>query len=253
MDTTKQTEGLKTRYGIELFHNYFGLLVDDGEGARVYGYENQSAERPNKSVTIPTNGGVYGYVGAGSILILDGDKTFTVEAGYWFSTRNTPEILFTSKEYRIAIWQIDDYFGTLTTGLVEDFGRLKYINDCHDSILSSPIQMGEPCLNALYMPEGILQAMHTHPSFRAGFIINGGARCVTPEKEFDLNTGTIFYLEKEAKHNFRSDFGAGVTMSLVAFHPDSDFGPTDDNHPMLNRTEVDGVSANTMKDIQTRE
>ena len=33
-------------------------------------------------------------------------------------------------------------------------------------------------------------------------------------------------------------------MCVIAYHPDSDFGPTDDDHPMVNRTIVDGVPVN---------
>ena len=41
-------------------------------------------------------------------------------------------------------------------------------------------------------------------------------------------------------------------MDVIAFHPDSDFGATDINHPMINRTIVDGVSANMLEDIRTK-
>ena len=41
-------------------------------------------------------------------------------------------------------------------------------------------------------------------------------------------------------------------MNVVAFHPDSDFGATDINHPMINRTIVDGISANSIDSIRTK-
>jgi hypothetical protein len=28
-------------------------------------------------------------------------------------------------------------------------------------------------------------------------------------------------------------------LDVIAYHPDTDFGPTDDNHPMINRTWFD--------------
>jgi hypothetical protein len=40
-------------------------------------------------------------------------------------------------------------------------------------------------------------------------------------------------------------------MDVIAWHPDSDFGPEDDDHPMVNRTIVDGVSAAKIADIRT--
>jgi hypothetical protein len=41
-------------------------------------------------------------------------------------------------------------------------------------------------------------------------------------------------------------------MNVIAFHPDSDFGPEDEFHPMINRTIVNGVSANKLKYIMTK-
>ena len=42
-------------------------------------------------------------------------------------------------------------------------------------------------------------------------------------------------------------------MDVVAYHPDSDTGPTHDDHPMLNRTIVEGVSARDIDKIRTKE
>ena len=38
-------------------------------------------------------------------------------------------------------------------------------------------------------------------------------------------------------------------MIVVAFHPDSDFGPTHEVHPMINRTIVEGVPASQLNSI----
>jgi len=38
---------------------------------------------------------------------------------------------------------------------------------------------------------------------------------------------------------------------VIAFHPDSDFVPQDEDHSMINRTMVDGVSANKLHKIRT--
>ena len=40
-------------------------------------------------------------------------------------------------------------------------------------------------------------------------------------------------------------------MDVIAYHPDSDFGPQDEDHPMINRTIVDGVQASRIKDIHS--
>jgi quercetin dioxygenase-like cupin family protein len=48
-----------------------------------------------------------------------------------------------------------------------------------------------------------------------------------------LAPGVVFVLPAGVVHSFhtRED-----EMRIVAWHPDSDTGPTDDNHPMRNRT-----------------
>jgi hypothetical protein len=43
------------------------------------------------------------------------------------------------------------------------------------------------------------------------------------------------------------------SMTLTVFHPDSDCGPTHENHPMIRRTMVGGVSATDLTTIHTRE
>jgi hypothetical protein len=40
-------------------------------------------------------------------------------------------------------------------------------------------------------------------------------------------------------------------LDVFAFHPDSDFGPAADDHPMVNRTVVGGVPASLLPGIQT--
>jgi hypothetical protein len=41
-------------------------------------------------------------------------------------------------------------------------------------------------------------------------------------------------------------------MAVIAYHPDSDFGPTHEVRPMMNRTIVDDVSACLIEEIRTR-
>jgi hypothetical protein len=40
-------------------------------------------------------------------------------------------------------------------------------------------------------------------------------------------------------------------LRVIAYHPDSDFGPTHEDHPMINRTMVGGVSASELPHLRT--
>lgn len=136
-------------------------------------------------------------------------------------------------------------------GEVEDKGRLKYIDGCTDSLLVPPVKLGDPCLNLLVFPPNTDQTMHTHPSVRLGTVISGRGCCKTPNGNIDLMPGMIFVIPTDKEHAFATSSDEG--MRVVAYHPDSDFGPTDEFHPMLNRTIVGGVSAKDIEEIRTKE
>lgn len=121
-------------------------------------------------------------------------------------------------------------------GPFEARGRLRYIDGCSDSLLIAPVEFGAACLNLLHVPPGTNQTRHTHPSLRAGLIVRGEGVCRTPQQETPLTSGTVFLLPAAAPHSFHTTSGE---LTIVAFHPDSDSGPTDDDHPMLNRTIID--------------
>lgn len=238
--------------GMNIFKKYHGLLVNDGAGTRIYGFDSRVFHTEMPAIDVIT-GGCFGYMHQGSMLIRDdNNRPMEVKAGFWFSTSSHFFIEMISHDYKFAVWQREGYHGNLQTGFVPYIGQLNYIDGCKDSILHAPIRKGEPCLNALYMPEGVNQTMHTHPSTRSGFIIIGGANCETPEELIPLETGDIFFLQTDAKHKFRTDHQEACIMKLVAYHPDSDFGPEDENHPMINRTIVDGVSASLINEIRTK-
>jgi hypothetical protein len=63
-----------------------------------------------------------------------------------------------------------------------------------------------------------------------------------------LTPGQVFHIPPEELHAFQTE---DSSMDVVAFHPDSDFGPEHDNHPMINRTFVDGLSARHIDEIRT--
>ncbi|MCG8366941.1 MAG: hypothetical protein MJA27_26860 [Pseudanabaenales cyanobacterium] len=57
-----------------------------------------------------------------------------------------------------------------------------------------------------------------------------------------------FIIPTDGRHSFFTDDNE---MDVIAYHPDSDTGPTHDDHPMINRTIVDGVSAADIDEIRT--
>jgi hypothetical protein len=128
-------------------------------------------------------------------------------------------------------------------------GAYQYIDGCTDSLLVPPIFKGEDCLNALYFPPDIEQTMHTHPSIRIGVVLEGNGICYWEKdgivREDRLFSGGCFYLGAEVKHCFHT---SDNPMTIVAYHPDSDVGMTNDCHPMLNRTVIDGTPANILRE-----
>ncbi len=143
-----------------------------------------------------------------------------------------------------------------TGGPVERLGRMRYIDGCTDSLLIPPVLKGDSCLNHLHFPSGISQTRHTHPSNRVGIVTKGRGRCVIPanddgtgpDVDIPLTPGMLFVIPTEGQHSFFTD---DSTMDVIAFHPDSDFGPEHENHPMINRTIVGGVSAAALADIRS--
>ena len=134
-------------------------------------------------------------------------------------------------------------------GPVEQEGRLQYIDGCSDTLLISPVVRGEACLNLLVIPPGTAQTEHTHPSFRAGVISGGHGVCRLPGSEVPLDPGDVFVIDAKGLHSFHT---TSDRLVVIAFHPDSDFGPHTDDHPMVNRTIVEGVSAANLSPSQRR-
>lgn len=141
-----------------------------------------------------------------------------------------------------------DYKGmNVYGGPLESEGRLAYIDGCTDSILVNPVKCGDPCLNQLHLPAGTNQTMHTHPSVRIGVVFEGVGECVTPFGNEPLEKGKVFVIHPEngekvnkhkvGLHSFKTEES---NLGIVAFHPDSDFGATDEVHPMKNRTTIEG-------------
>tara|TARA_R110002096_G_scaffold422373_2_gene628816 strand:- start:693 stop:1388 length:696 start_codon:yes stop_codon:yes gene_type:complete len=189
----------------------------------------------------------YGYVYSGDVLLDTAANSYKLISRQYFCL-NAPFSL--SGGSGIVIERIGFKGMNSVGGPVESWGRLKYIDGCTDSLLLPPVRMGDPCLNALFFPEKIDQTAHTHPSMRVGMVIDGHGTCVTPDQDYDLTPGKIFIIHEDGHHKFKTE--PNKSMTVVAYHPDSDFGPLDEDHPMINRTIVDGISAAKIKEIQTK-
>lgn len=133
-------------------------------------------------------------------------------------------------------------------GPVESKGRFAYIDGGANSVLIPPIDLGAPCLNALYFPPGCDQTMHTHPSYRIAVVLDGSGEGETLDRTLPLQAGNIVLIPPDSPHKFRT---RDSSLSFVVFHPDSDIGFTHRNNPMLNRTFVAGISAVDIPEIQT--
>lgn len=227
--------------GIHVWTSYWGALLEDGNGknnSRIYGFENESPEHiDNKQATIADEGTCFGFVVSGRVGLQDRHVSWWLTAGQWFSMPNGL-VLNLMANSRVVISQALDYHGLYAMGgPIEAQGRLRYIDGCSDTLLYAPLVLGDPCLNHLHFPVKIKQTAHTHPSTRAGIIASGQGVCVVDQQEIALSVGTLFYIAKNTEHCFVTREN---TMDVIAYHPDSDWGPTHHEHPMVNRTWIDG-------------
>lgn len=220
-----------------------GLLYDYADNnfpTRLHAWEDQAHFTTSGST-------YYGYVFSGISEICSASNDYRLKERQYFCT-NEPFKLKGGKG--IVIERIGYRGMNSVGGPVENWGRLKYIDGCTDSLLVAPVKKGDPCLNALFFPENIDQTAHVHPSMRVGMVIDGSGECVTPQGVYPLVPGKVFIIHENGEHRFRT--AAGAKLTVVAYHPDSDFGPEDENHPMINRTIVAGVSAKEIAAIRTK-
>lgn len=252
-----------------------GLLFDDSANKnyplRYYNAINHLPFEASPSCSY------YGYIYQGKgVLDSKGFTSKNIANGDYFSVKGQFKLLKDSADdlkvvivevlHEKGVYPKTNFFAqNLVGGPVEVKGRLKYIDGCTDSLLINPIKMGDPCLNHLHFPSNISQTPHTHPSHRIGIVARGKGECVTPFGNLPLIKGMIFVIKewdgktykegldgKEYEEGTHCFFTKEQGMDVIAFHPDSDFGATDINHPMINRTIVKGVSANTLESIRTK-
>lgn len=207
-------------------------IRDDVGSTVVYGFENQS-DPSNRDAELPDIGACFGYVAAGSARLTDEAGESTLKAGQWFSTAGGLEMRL-GEDTRLVVSQRENYRGLrVFGGPIERLGRLRYIDRCSDTLLACPPVMGDPCLNHLHFPEAIAQTEHWHPSVRTGTVGRGLGWCETPAGMSPLVPGMAFCIPAGGLHRFLTE---AQPMDVIAYHPDSDWGPTDDDHPMVNRT-----------------
>jgi quercetin dioxygenase-like cupin family protein len=138
--------------------------------------------------------------------------------------------------FKIMLVEARAYAGLFSIGgPVETAGRLKYIDGCTDTGLIQPPKQGDPCLNALFFPPGIAQSPHTHPSHRVGTVHSGHGLCITPDKTVEMKHHDIWIIPKNTVHHFVTERDG---MRVAVFHPDSEIGPTDERHQMLEATVI---------------
>ena len=206
---------------------------------------------PDSKVSLPGGYTHFGVVCSGMITVTHSFKDVVRErelfGGDFFSIVGSAQI------NSLGLGMVSSAKGyegvNLFGGPLEDKGRMLYIDGCTDSLLVAPLRKGDPCLNHLNFPKNITQTKHTHPSVRTGLVYKGVGECMIGDRKIPLEPGYAFIIETNTPHSFNT---IDLSMDVIAFHPDSDVGMTDDNHPMVNRTIVDGVSANQLPDIRTK-
>lgn len=202
-----------------------GLLLDLGD-IQVWGW----MEKP---LTLPPGATAFGMVTTGQTQLRDAEtRVFDLSAGMFFVlpdggvARGGSGLVIAWAGYQ-GLRQIG--------GPLEATGRLRYIDGCSDTLLVCPPRLGDPCLNHLHIPPRTDQTPHTHPSMRIGVILRGTGECRTPDGSYPLEPGMGWYIPTGCLHSF---FTQNEALDVIAWHPDSDFGPRDDDHPMINRTQI---------------
>lgn len=231
----------KAFISIPLNHGLVADITSDEFPSQLWGYDKTV-------LSLDSNGTHFGYVHRGRLILRSSiSGVFTLKQGMYFSLPGTGTLF--GEGQGIVITRLG-YQGMFSIGgPIESVGRLRYIDGCRDSLLIPPVMKGDPCLNALYFPPRIQQTQHFHPSIRIGMIVSGKGECLTESEVIPLMPGQVFVIPSGELHSFRT---TDSPMIVCVYHPDSDCGPTDEYHPMVNLTLVDGVSASLLEEIRTR-
>jgi hypothetical protein len=230
--------------------NYWGQLGQSvNDDTLLYGFENVSEPRPS-AAEVPALGTCFGFVAAGAATIGDAHSETRLSKGQWFCMPKGCQISALDPDTRVVISQKTGFTGLRAFGgPIEPLGRLKYIDRCSDTLLAPPPLLGDPCLNHLHFPLGIEQTEHTHPSVRCGVVAGGSGWCETPYGESAREPGLAFLIPTDGRHRFVTDT---EPMDVIAYHPDTDWGPTDEEHPMVNRTLVGGKKIDNTQGVHAK-
>jgi hypothetical protein len=187
-------------------------------------------------IELPPTGTHFGFVHAGPADLSCSVGLFRLQSGMYFAVPGATRL---SGGAGVVITR-EGFHGFLHIGgPIEESGRLRYIDGCSDSLLIAPVMCGDPCLNLLHIPPNTHQTAHTHPSVRVGLVAQGSGECLVSAGRFALRAGLGFVIAPDSLHSFHT---GSEPLLVVAYHPDSDFGPTDECHPMINRTIVSGTT-----------
>jgi hypothetical protein len=237
------------------FERTSGLVVSQNEGEYPSSVFCWNGSTP---VTMPSNGSSFFFVYEGNATLVrhtgNGSETesYMLRSGFYGSVPGSAKISGGSGYFVTRI----GYDGLFSIGgPIENQGRLRYIDGCSDTLLVGPVKKGDACLNHLHFPQGIHQTRHTHPTIRCGMVVRGSGHCIVPDEDgndlwIPLVPGQIFVIPADGQHSFATK---NEGMDVIAYHPDSDTGPDDDDHPMINRTIVDGTSAAQLNHLRTAE
>lgn len=183
------------------------------------------------------------FVESGNVTLLDSYGEVWLSEGMYAAIPGPYKIAIPANDAHVLVVERKNWLGMRTIGgPIEPLGRLKYIDTCSDSLLIAPPVKGDACLNLLHFPPGIEQTFHTHPSIRGGVVAKGRGWCETPEGLIPLEKGSLWLIKTGGVHRFITR--ENEEMDVIAFHPDSDFGPEHETHPMINRTLVGGAKMN---------
>lgn len=115
-------------------------------------------------------------------------------------------------------------------------GNLSYMDGGTNTTAVNPGRLGDPVVNYVHFPAGMKQTLHTHPSHRVGMVLRGRGRVELDDEDFELKQGDVFFMQRNALHNFTCPYNEDVV--LFVFAPDSGTGPTDEVNPLKIRTYV---------------
>ena len=234
MYRTPITQGIPSVPAVRIFEPQHGELCDFTQAA----FPSTLSTWNNSCLQLGGAATHYGFVASGSCEVEFAGSRYHLIEGMYFCVPGVASIDGVGTGFVATRLGFDGLFQL--GGPIERTGRLRYIDGCSDTLLIGPPVLGDPCLNLLHIPPNTNQTSHTHPSERLGMIAAGRGICRTSDGELLLEPGILFAIAADAIHSFNT---TDESLLVIAWHPDSDCGPSHGNHPMINRTIIDGVSA----------